>query len=790
MKFSKKWLNEYVDLDDVSNEELRDRLTLSGFEVESIENLGEKLSNIVVAKITKIYKHPNADTLQVCEANIGYKSLQIITRATNVFEGAFVPLALDGAKLLDGTMIKPTKMRGLDSFGMFCGKNEIGIQDDSQSEEGIYIIKDNVIAGQSIASVLGKDDVIFDITILSNRPDCNSIYAMATEIAGILDREIKPLDLTYKTINKKCAEEVSIEIKSDNCLYYSGCIVDNVKIMQSPKFMQERLASVGIRPINAIVDITNYVLIEIGQPMHAFDFNNLKDGKIVVRQAKEDEEIQVLNEETYKLNSNVLVICDDEKPVAMAGIMGGLHSSINTDTKKMLFESATFKRGNIRKTVRSFGLSSASSARYERGVVPAFCELGLNRALHFISEFGIGDIYKESIIEENYIKPNLKIEASTKKIIKKIGMALTQKQIMDFLKRLGLRCEIIDEDRFVCESTPYRNDLEGEQDLVEEIVRLYGFEKIPTRLMDNVSYSIIKNTEKFDNECKLRNLLIGEGLCEVIGQTLENENLQEKLGLDAHNIVRISNPLSEEFKVMRPISITTMLNIICYNNNHSNKNLKLFEIGKNYAFIDDNYIENQVLTMAFTNKKADFFEVKNWLEIIANSFDFTLKYIQDAEKPFLNPYKSAKLFRKGKEVGYVGEVHPRVLQNFNILEDAVIAVLNIEDLLDNTTELKKFIPYTKFQPVVRDLTFLVPNDMQYATLYQELKDSSSKYCTKIDLVDIYSGQNVKEGYKSFTFKFIFEKLDSTFTDDEMQSIVNKLLKALKYKLDITLKDEV
>ncbi len=792
MKFSINWLNDYVDLSDIEIDELVNKLTLSGFEVESVEYAGKSLENIVVAKIEKIIKHPNADTLQICQANIGNSSLQIITRATNVFVGAYVPLALEGAVLPNGLEISKTKMRGEDSFGMFCGNSEIGLE-SNREDEGIYIINStNCYPGQKLAELLNKNDYILDVTILSNRPDCNSIYFFAKEIAAILNKKCKPLDLSYGKITKDKNLNLNINVETSNCLYYSGCIVKDIKFPQTPEWMKQRLETVGIRSINAIVDITNYVLTEVGQPMHAFDYAKISGNVINVRQASNGEKLETLNEMEYSLDKDVMVIADNKKPIAMAGVMGGLYTGITNATKDIVFESASFARGCIRKTVRKFGLSSDSSARYEKGVVPALCDIGIRRALHFIQEFGIGQIACEPIIVKNSSdNDNIKVKASTASICKKLGIKLSQKEMISLLSRLDIDCKIINNDEFEAISPNYRNDIEGEHDLAEEVVRLYGFDKVEERLMTNASYTIIERNNFYESIKSIKNVLVSLGLNEIIGLPLENVNLQNKLLENISNdLVSISNPLSEEYGAIRKTSITTMLNIIKENNNHSNKNMKLYEVGKIFKKTN-NYEENLVLTLAYTDKKADFFMVKSWCDMVAKTLNLEFSYVSGTKHNYLNCYKSAEIVLNNQVIGYIGEVHPQVLKNFNITEDVIVAEILLDKIVTNDNmQLQEFKPFTKFQPIVRDFTFLVPNEMEFSTLEKELVLSSGKYCTNVKLKDIYTGNNVAVGYKSLTFELIYEKMDGTFTDEEMQQNVNKLLRSLKYKLGISLKDEI
>ncbi len=792
MKFSRNWLCDFVDIKNIAIDELVDRLTMSGFEVESVQYAGEGLKNIVSAKIEKIVKHPNADALQICQANIKDKTLQIITRATNVFEGAIVPLALEGAVLPNGLAIAATKMRGESSLGMFCGKEELGLSVSSDDEDGIYILDSDVEIGLPMAEVLGLNDYILDVTILSNRPDCNSIYALAKEIGAIFDLEVCAPALDYPVISAKNSEILSVNISSNNCYKYMANVAENVKIEASPLWMQNRLQTVGIRPINNVVDITNYVLTEIGQPMHAFNLEKIEGNTIVVRQATNDEKFVALNEQQYNLDDSVMAICDKDKPIALAGVMGGLDSGVDDSTTSVVFESASFARGNIRSTVRKFGLSSDSSSRFERGVVPAFCSLGLKRALHLLSELCDVKIYSEPIEEINCdIERNI-IKISVSRINNLLGIDLSAEQMVQILSRLDIECTKEADDVYNCLSPQYRNDLETEQDIAEEVVRLYGFENVSAKLMDNCTYTIREKNLTYALEQDIRKFMIDKGFNEVISLPLENVLEQGKvLNEDIEDIVHIANPLSAEFAVVRKNPITSLLNIIKANNARSNKELSIYEIAKAYAKNDNGYSEKQVVIMAQTGKQPSFYTLKGICEDLAktNNIEFAFKACDSIK--FMHPYKTACILLNGKNVGYIGQVHPMVADNYDLTENVVVAQIDFDAMLNEISDsVNIFKEYSKFQPVVRDFTFLVPEDMEFGILYNELISSSGKQCVSVRLKDVYRGENVQSGYKSVTVELIYEKIDATFTDEEMQNNVNKLLRAIKYKLNVTLKDEI
>ncbi|MBQ8749040.1 MAG: phenylalanine--tRNA ligase subunit beta [Clostridia bacterium] len=584
MKLSLKWLNDFVDVKDVKPEELAEKMTNAGFEVESIEYKSKGMERVFVGEILKLEKHPNADRLQVCSIDVGFEKVQILTAATNVFEGALIPVALDGADLPCGVLIKTSKMRGLESQGMLCSGQELKIDNsvyDGAEIDGIMILHEDYKLGTPIAEVLGLDDVVLDVTVLSNRPDCNSVLGLAREISVILNRELTLPALDYVESDRKCEDYIDVDINTDRCLRYMASVVTDLKICESPKYIKQRLNAVGIRSINNIVDITNYVLMEIGQPMHSFDYDKIDDKVIEIRNAKNNEKVLALNMEEYELDTKDTVIADSHKILAIAGVMGGFNSGINSMSKNLVFESATFVKGGVRATSRKLGLSSDSSNRYEKGVEPAFCEIGLKRALHLISSLGYGNICK-GIVEETLIdiKPK-RLSFDIKDITKLLAVEISNEEITNILERLDIKVNIENDSILNIEVPAVRNDIANISDIAEEIIRIYGFDKVQSTLLNTTSYCKRNKNLKLDNISLLKNKLVDCGFVELNTFTLSNLDYVKKLNLSNFNreeVIAISNPLNEDLKYMRTNLADSLLNVIQYNERHGNKNLQIFEI--------------------------------------------------------------------------------------------------------------------------------------------------------------------------------------------------------------------
>lgn len=792
MKLSLNWLKDFVDIN-VTPEELAKKLTASGFEIEEIVKMGEGMERVVVGKILKITKHPNADKLSVCQVDIGDKIVQILTAATNVFEGALVPVALDGADLPCGISIKTTQMRGLTSDGMFCSGQEIKIDDSvypGAEFDGIMILNEEYKLGISIAEVIGYDDIVLEVNVLSNRPDCNSIIGLAREVSAILNIPMREPKLTYEVKSHQNTEKLlTVKLEESACTRYMAHCVKNIKREPSPKWMQNRLRAIGIRPIDNIVDITNYVLVECGQPMHAFDYSLLDEQSIIIRHAKENEKIVALDGKEYALDTSDTVIADGKKPVAVAGVMGGEYSGINEQTKDIVFESATFKRANIRTTSRRLGLRSDSSARYERGVEETSCEYGLKRALTLIDMLNAGEICQGQIDKYVSIPTERELKVSYKKVNELLGIDLSIQEMKDILNRLFINTTIENDD-LICLIPTFRGDIETLADIAEEVIRIYGFEHVKSTLLTNATYTVNTVNLEIENTRKLKTLLKQSGYNETCTYSLIGKDFISKLQLDNEQLIEIRNPLSEELLVLRTNMIHNMLTTIAFNYNHNNKNLTLFDIGRTYHYVAEDKLplEKKVLCIALTGNTYNFFDAKSILNKVAETLGCQFDVEATDKYKYMNAYQCGKVSYNSEEIGYIGQVHPITTSNYNIQDKVYIIEIVIDNILLLSKVYNKFKILTKYPTVSRDLTFLVPNDMTYNTLYEELKRSASKQCKSVTLTDVYEGVQVKEGYKSMSFNLLFQKEDATFTDEEIEHIINKLLKSLQYKLGVTLRD--
>ena len=796
MKVPFSWLKDFVDID-CSADELEAKLFSCGFEVEEKINFGGKVDKIVVCRITKIDKHPNADKLSVCQIDAGeYGNLQIITAATNVFEGALVPVALDGSTLYSGDKIKKGNLRGLPSCGMFCSGEEIGISDDwyeGASVYGILILKEDYPLGMDIKEALGLNDVIFDINVTANRPDCQSVLGIAREVAAVLNKPLKLPDFSHKT-NKNVSTLNTVTVKDeafDLCQRYKGHLVENIKIEQSPLWMRRRLCLMGLRPISNIVDITNYVLMEIGQPMHAFDLNDLKGKSIIVRRAKAGEKIVTLDEKEFELNESNLVICDSEKPVALAGVMGGLNSEIKETTSSVLFESAKFSRDNIRKTARMLGQRSDSSARYEKGVDYLSVENGMNRALHLIDELGCGEIACD---EYDLIDAPLKektIKTTVSKVNGVLGIDVPSDDIKNILERLHFTVKLNGQDLEV--TVPlYREDMEDYPDIAEEIIREYGYDHItPTLLKTSAITNGGRNDKQKEIE-SIKDLLIGYGYFEMITYSFVSEKEFDLFGLDKGNAVKILNPISEDLAVMRKSLFPSALRAAVYNLNRKNLSGRLFELAKVYEPKSLPVVElpnerNSLVLVAF-GEGEDYFSIKGVVEGVLDAFcrGGNVEYVKTTEA-FMHPTRSADILVNGKKIGHLGQVHPDIATKLGTDKPLFGAELNYDALCEefNSKIVAKAI--SKFPTVERDLAILIDEKTTYKDIMECIKNSGGKYLDKVTLFDIYQGNQVASGKKSMAFNLIFVSDERTLNVEEVDGAIKKILKNLKEKLNAELR---
>ncbi len=792
MKVSLSWLKDYVDID-CSAEELQAKLFSCGFEVEEMIKVAEKVNKIVTCKILKIEKHPNADKLSVTQVDAGqYGNLQIITAATNISEGDIVPVALNGATLYNGDRIFNGKLRGLPSCGMFCSGEELGITDDwyeGASVHGILIFKEDYPLGEDVKKILELDDVMFDINVTANRPDCQSILGIAREVAAVLCKPLKEPDFSFKTDDSlSTVKTVKVENKAtDLCPRYKAHLVKDVKLAPSPVWLKRRLYSMGIRSINNIVDITNYVLLEIGQPMHAFDLRELNKNQIIVRRAENGEKIVTLDEKEFSLTSDNLVICDSDKPVALAGVMGGLNSGIKDDTVSVLFESAKFARDNIRKTSRSLGQRSDSSARYEKGVDYLSVENGMKRALHLISELGCGKIAcDEYDIVDKTLTENV-ITTTVSKVNAVLGLNISADYIKEVLERLNFKT-VVNGDELKVTVPLYREDMESYQDIAEEIIREYGYDHITSTLLKTSEItSGGKNAEQKSMD-SMKDLLCGYGFNEIITYSFVPEKDYELFGLDVnsaeHTHIGILNPISEDLAVMRTTLIPSMARTVAYNLNRKNFDGRLFELAKVYhpngLPLTQLPTEENILCLALFGEKEDFFTTKSVVCGLLGSFCYGAKVeYRVSGKSFMHPTRSADLFVEGEYLGVLGQLSPIVCAKIGIDKDVYVAEINYEKLKQCFNDKVVFKPISKFPSVERDLAVIVDENVLCGNLVDAIKSVAGAILDDVSVFDVYRGDQVENGKKSIAFNLIYLSQERTLNVEEVDASIKKILKKLK-----------
>jgi len=809
MKVPFSWLKDYVDIT-VTPEELSGKLFSCGFEVEEIVYLGEKVSGVVVGQIQSITPHPDSDHMSICMVDVGEQNggvLQIVTGATNIFEGMKTPCALDGSTVVESDeraleknpsgikKIKKGKLRGVESCGMLCSGEELGINDDyydGAEEYGLLMLADDVPVGEDIKKVVGLDDYIFDISITANRPDCQSVLGIAREVAAVLKKPLK-MPATDSIQKATSAEPITVEVQAqDLCPRYMGHFVQNVKAVKTPDWMRRRLAVCGIRSISPIVDITNFVLLEIGQPMHAFDADKLAGRKIVVRRATEGEKITTLDEKEFTLSSDNLVICDAEKPVALAGVMGGADSGISDTTKNVYFESAKFARDSVRKTSRALGQISDSSLRFEKGVDAYSNSLGLARALHLIDELGCGEVTCVSADECAISLENRVMTVSVEKINALLGIKVPDEVIVDVLDRLCFK-PVLEGDNLTVEVPAYRDDIDGYPDIAEEVIRMYGYDNLVPTFLEKASVTGGGLDEMQKKEMHVKTRLATQGYLEAYNYSFYSPKDFDlmKLPEDAQerNAVRILNPISEELSVMRTFLSPSMLANAVRNIRRGNDEGREFEVANVYIPQgDDQPLEKKRLALGVWGAKCDFFDMKGAVETLADTFHLTFSY-ERADKPFLHPGVSANVMMGKQVVGYFGELDPAIAGGLGLDKKVYLGELDLEILLQKGDDAIAYTNLPKFADMQRDLALLV--DEQYTCAeVEEVLNHSCKYVTKVKMFDLYRGKNLPEGKKSMAFTLTFSvpnTAEKGFSAEDLDGFVKKILNNLKFKLGVELR---
>ena len=797
MNTSLSWIKAYVPDLDVTAQEYTDAMTLSGTKVEGYEKLDADLDKIVIGQIDKIEKHPDADKLIICQVNVGTETIQIVTGAPNVKEGDKVPVVLAGGRVAGGhepgqrveggIKIKKGKLRGVESDGMMCSIEELGSNREMYPEApeyGIYIFDDDAVVGESAIKSLGLDDVVVEYEITSNRVDCFSVVGIAREAAATFNKAFYPPVVTPTGNDENAADYIKVTVKNPElCPRYCARIVKNIKIGPSPKWMQRRLASVGIRPINNLVDITNYVMEEFGQPMHAYDLDTIANQEIVVRRAGKDEKFVTLDGQERIMDENVLMICDGEKAVGIAGIMGGENSMITDDVKTVLFEAACFDGTSIRLSSKRIGLRTDASGKFEKGLDPNNAQAAIDRACQLMEELGAGEVVGGMVDVCSETREPSRVKFEPEKINKLLGTSLTKEEMIDYLGRVELA---YDEKTDEIVAPTFRQDIHCNADVAEEVARFYGYDKIPMTLPTGEA-----TTGKLPFKLRIQEVArdIAEycGFSEGMSYSFESPKVFDKLCIpedsDLRKVITISNPLGEDYSIMRTSTLNGMLASLSTNYNRRNKDVRLYELGNIYLPkslpVTELPDERTMFTLGMYGK-GDFFDMKGVCEEFFEKIGMKKKvtYDPNSGKPFLHPGRQANMIYEGKVVGYLGEVHPAVADNYSIGEKAYIAVIDILDVLEFAGFNHKYTGIAKYPAVTRDLSLVVPHAVLAGQIEEIFDQRGGNILESYQLFDIYEGAQIEKGFKSMAYSLVFRAHDKTLGENEISAAMKKIMNGL------------
>ena len=796
MNTSLSWIKTYVPDLDVTAQEYTDAMTLTGTKVEGFTELDADLDKIVIGQIDKIEKHPDADKLIICQVNIGTESVQIVTGAPNVKEGDKVPVVLDGGRVAgghDGKMtpggikIKKGKLRGVESFGMMCSIEELGSTREMYPEApeyGIYIFPEDAVVGESAVKALGLDDVVFEYEITSNRVDCYGVLGIAREAAATFQKKFCPPIVEVKENDEKASDYVKVTVEDPElCPRYCARVVKNVKIGPSPKWMQRCLASNGIRPINNLVDITNYVMEEFGQPMHAYDLDTIANQEIVVRRAGKDEKFVTLDGQERIMDENVLMISDGEKAVGIAGIMGGENSMITDDVKTVLFEAACFDGTSIRLSSKRIGLRTDASGKFEKGLDPNNAQAAIDRACQLMEELGAGEVVGGMVDVCSETREPSRVKFEPEKINKLLGTSLTKEEMIDYLGRVELA---YDEKTDEIVAPTFRQDIHCNADVAEEVARFYGYDKIPMTLPTGEA-----TTGKLPFKLRIQEVArdIAEycGFSEGMSYSFESPKVFDKLCIpedsDLRKVITISNPLGEDYSIMRTSTLNGMLASLSTNYNRRNKDVRLYELGNIYLPkslpVTELPDERTMFTLGMYGK-GDFFDMKGVVEEFFEKIGMKKKvtYDPNSGKPFLHPGRQANMIYEGKVVGYLGEVHPAVADNYSIGEKAYIAVIDILDVLEFAGFNHKYTGIAKYPAVTRDLSLVVPHAVLAGQIEEIFDQRGGNILESYQLFDIYEGAQIEKGFKSMAYSLVFRAHDKTLGENEISAAMKKIMNGL------------
>ena len=797
MNTALSWIKAYVPELDVTAQEYTDAMTLSGTKVEGYECLDKNLEKIVVGQILSIERHPDANKLIICQVDVGNETIQIVTGAPNVKEGDKVPVVLDGGKVAgghdggplpeNGIKIKKGKLRGVESFGMMCSIEELGASRElypDAPESGIYILPEDAVVGSDAVELLGLRDVVFEYEITSNRVDCYSVIGIAREAAATFRKPYCPIVITKTGNSEDIRNYLEVEVQDvDLCPRYCARMVKNIKLAPSPKWMQRRLAASGIRPINNIVDITNYVMEEYGQPMHAFDYDTLAGHKIVVKRAKDGDLFQTLDGQERKLDGSMLMINDGEKPIGIAGIMGGENSKITDNVQTMVFEAACFDGTNIRLSAKKLGLRTDASGKFEKGLDPNNAQEAINRACQLIEELGAGEVVGGMIDCYPVKRTERRIPFQPEKINQLLGTEIAENDMLLYFEMLELGYDADAKEVIV---PTFRQDLECEADLAEEVARFYGYDNIPTTLPTGEA-TTGKLPFKLRIEAVARDIAEFSGFSQSMTYSFESPKVFDKLRLpedsELRNAITISNPLGEDYSIMRTSTLNGMLTSLATNYNRRNKDVRLYELGTIYLPKQLPITELPDERVQFTlgmYGEGDFFTMKGVVEEFFEKVGMTKKchYDPQAGKSFLHPGRQAKIFYDGQAAGYLGEVHPDVLDTYGIGEKAYIAVLDMPVIVEYATFDRKYQGIAKYPATTRDISMVMKKEILVGQVEEIIEKKGGKLLESYKLFDIYEGSQIVAGFKSVAYSITFRAKDRTLEDKEVNEVMEKILKAL------------
>lgn len=789
-----KWLRDYVDID-IDTQEFADMMTMTGSKVEKVDFFGKETNGVEVCKILEIEQHPDADRLKVTKVEVANgEILQIVTNATNIKVGDYVPVARIGAVLPGDFKIKKGKLRGVLSEGMFCGAEELTIPSafvEDHKKDGIYILdhQDLFELGMDVRDVLGINDALIEFEITSNRPDCRSIIGIAREAAVTLGKELKYPEIKVQA----CDEEMSfeIDIQTDLCKRYCGRVVKDVKVGPSPYWMQRKLIEAGMRPISNIVDITNYVMLELGQPLHAFDLDDIKYNKMTVKMAEEGEKFTTLDGVERTLTSDMLVIGNQDKTLDLAGIMGGENSEIKDTTTSIFIEGASFAKENIRATSKKLGLRTEASSRFEKGIDINLAEEAVNRACQLIEELGCGTVLNGMLDYYPQKEEVQKVTVNPVRINKLLGVNVPMDQFINILESLEFKCNLVSSEVLELEVPTFRLDITEDADILEEIARIYGYDNIPSASLEgNATAGVKTEKQKFIDNVKSNSIACG--LNEILTYSFVSPRGVDKINLPAddekRNFVKIMNPLGEETSVMRTTLIPNMLDVISTNISHKVEEVSAFECGNTFIPQEGLPIETKKYCVGMYGKEVDFFVLKGVIESVLNNVGLKGYEIEpETTNLTFHPGRCAKIVYNNIYIGTFGELHPDVIENYNLGQRVYVAEINIDTVFENLNLTKSYNPLPKYPSTSRDIALIVKDEVFVKQIEDIIKANGEDLVESYKLFDVYKGAQIEEGHKSIAYSITYRSKDKTLTDEDVAKVHEKILSELSEKLNANLR---